>query len=336
MSPADAPGERHSAELVFQLLDKATVTQLETLNSGASTAYGPVLLGVDADGARHVLVPIGDTLPVEDRASVGVQIAARKLAEGSRPLASPYVDVHCLQPHLSRIFATLVDDLLAEIGSADASPGAICVAVLDRWRELLRATPPPKLSRQQLAGLLAELLLLERLIELAGPRALSVWTGWESDRVDFRNAGIVAEVKASTIRDRRAFTVHGLTQLVAPNDADLLLVLSRFEPTPEGRHSVPETIERILARGVPTPELTHRLGRAGWVADQHDAGLTSRFDELETCHWAVDDSFPRLVPSMIDGGVPAGVTQLQYQVTVESDPLDAASVESALAKLAGV
>ena len=178
--------------------------------------------------------------------------------------------------------------------------------------------------------------MLERLVELGGPQAINNWTGWDSDRVDFRGGSVALEVKASQIRDSRTFTVHGVKQLEAPEGSGLVLILHRVERAPEGSDSVPDVIDRLRTLGVPWPELSYRLASAGWDGSQREQAALVRFDDVEIVAWTVDDAFPRIVPDTFDAGVPPGVANVSYQVTVDTfEPLETAALQERLAALAG-
>ncbi|MGH3281041.1 MAG: PD-(D/E)XK motif protein, partial [Trebonia sp.] len=78
------------------------------------------------------------------------------------------------------------DDLLDRLHKDSATPAAVCVSILDRWRDLFNPKAGRLLSEQALVGLLAELHVLERIAGRAsGAAALRLWTGPDKARADF-------------------------------------------------------------------------------------------------------------------------------------------------------
>ena len=84
-------------------------------------------------------MPLGEGTRVEDKNSSGVSIDTTELAVDGKAVL--FIDVSCRIPHLGGVFAMLVDDMLSVIDDGTLEPGPACAAALDRWRELLHATP---------------------------------------------------------------------------------------------------------------------------------------------------------------------------------------------------
>src|SRR5262245_32006529 len=65
---------------------------------------GPVLIGIDVEARRHLLVPLSTSTPSRsDRQSRGVHAEVRTLLEGDARRV--FLDVVCLLPHLENLFA---------------------------------------------------------------------------------------------------------------------------------------------------------------------------------------------------------------------------------------
>ena len=90
-----------------------------------------------------------------------------------------YIDVACEEADLRDLFAIFCDDLLDRLEEDPAAPAAVCVSVLDRWRDLFNPEAGRLLGEQALVGLLAELHVLERVADRAQGSALRLvdWTG---------------------------------------------------------------------------------------------------------------------------------------------------------------
>lgn len=179
-------------------------------------------------------------------------------------------------------------------------------------------------------GLLAELLLLERAVRAGNASALQSWTGWESSRIDFRAAGVAVEVKASLTREHRTFIVDGLQQLEPPPGAQLTVALFRFEATPDGTECLPDVLARLVVAGVPRAELMRRVASRGW-GDQDEY---ERFAVTEVVSWPVDERFPRVTSASFGDGVPVGVSEVTYRLTLDGlEPMSPASLEATLSGL---
>jgi hypothetical protein len=225
---------------------------------------------------------------------------------------------------LSRLFSSVVDEVLSALSAAGGeTPSGTCQQVLERWRELLGPGRSELLSKERLLGLMAELLLLRRIACRSPAAALNSWRGWESDRFDFETTGLAAEVKASSAREGRSVTIHGVTQLEPPEGATLYLNFVRLEPTQQaGGTSVPDLVRALIQSGVNSAELFRRLGLVGYRASDEEAYRT-RFNATECSLFRVDDSFPRIVRSSFVGGrLPERVATVRYRVDLADYPIE--------------
>src|SRR5437660_1263868 len=88
--------------------------------AGVDTPSGPVLIGMDVQGQRHLLAPVpSGALVAEDRRSAGVHVVRRQLVDRDR---TDYVDVVCLKPHSNELFSVLVTEILADLSPDGARP----------------------------------------------------------------------------------------------------------------------------------------------------------------------------------------------------------------------
>lgn len=310
-------------ELDFQLLAERTLPKgpaLNVLDLAVSVDDGPVALGVDGSACRHILVPIqGDADEAEDREAAGVQLLVRDL-EGRG--TQRYLDLYCTDTRFNRMFARLADDLVAELESAGGDASRTCRAVLSRWREMFRSAPASGLSRVEVIGLLAELQWLERLAKEDPTAAMDVWTGWSSDRIDFRGSGAALEVKATTQREGFSIRIHGIRQLDPPTEARLFLAAVRYEETasPSG-DTLASVVGRLSDTGVDSVELLRRLAQIGYRAGIGGRHERARFEEIEHRLYEVDEFFPRISASnLTDGRLPDRVTDVEYSIELSGQP----------------
>ena len=175
----------------------------------------------------------------------------------------------------------------------------------ERWRHLLGNALVDKHGYD----VLAELLALEMLV-IEG--AAYEWSGPFGGVVDIRTPATDYEVKSTISRYGSVINISGQFQLAASSGKPLQLIHFRFEPVDEGL-SIDLVCDRLVALGIDVAALEGALQRLGM-----EAGCSARketYNVLEALSYAVDDSFPRIMPASFIGGVlPAGVVHLEYSV----------------------
>lgn len=284
----------------------------------------PMLAALDSDGRRHLLVPLPDSSgDVEDSRSAGVNLSTRTLDRpGGR---QRYADLVCLRTDLAGVFAGLSADVCtAVIGSP--APGLVVAQKLSAWRELFEA-PQQAWSTGRVAGLFAELLVLRSLLELDSS-ATDAWRGPLGEAQDFRSGGHALEIKATLSPETRMVSVHGWDQLEAPVGGDLQLGWFRLRPDEHGQ-TVTELVDECLARASAPGDIHTRLDRLA-VPPLDSGALLLRLRHVEERWFAVDDSFPAIIPARFTTGhVPTGVISVDYRVdldTVPPMPVDRAAI----------
>ena len=291
-----ADDSRHAFDLL--LGSDRTLGTIRVRETHVETSAGPVLHGMDTDGGIRLLVPVDSKLEaLEDRASAGVQVHARRLIDSGT--ARWFMDVSCLKPHLEELFCVVADEILADLASsAGRRSGAIVLDVLERWRELLERPRSSLLGPEQIVGLLAELL---ELAELAGfdPRAsLNSWRGPLGHRVDFQAGAEMIEIKGSTVRERREAEIHGLLQLDVPTGGRATLIHRVMEPAGHSDDTVTAVVDRLLEIGVERRGLYSRLAEAGVSPEDIVKYRSLGFTTLSCDAYDVDEHFPRIVPTI--------------------------------------
>ncbi len=310
----------------------ATPGNVRTHATGRSTAAGEILVAVDEDGARAVLFPGGAEDAFAPDSSTNVHLGRRTLrwkdGEGD------FVAVTCRVDRLKPVFSTLAEDML-EAASEAAEPGAVLRRVLDEWRDLLSAEPARLLPRHRVVGLVAELLTLHEVLRHDPDRDIDVWTGPGEALHDLRKGDRALEVKGSLVREGLYVEIHGLRQLEPPTGGELHLVLWRLEEDATGDITVADAVKTILELGVNRHDFLELLGRVGYdVADEAEYAKR-RFRCVERRIYAVDETFPRIVPSsLVEGDAPPGVLLVRYTVDLTGASPPALSSEDADATLA--
>lgn len=261
-------------------------------------------------GKFAVLVPLLGDETFADQPGGGAIRLARTVVEGA-----PYAAVTCADPDLNDVFIIFVRDLVQRLPAAGPSAGAL-IEHVDHWRELFaEARVSGLLSLPQVAGLLAELVTLERIVTRDPERRLAVWSGPSKSQHDFRTTSRALEVKASLAREGHRTSVSSVEQLNAPAGASLHLSLFKYQVAPDG-DSLPKAVRRIKALGVDSHEFEKLLLTAGYRSGFEDVYGAYSLETLAEHTFDVRDvAFPKIVPdSFVGAHVPHGVEQLSYVI----------------------
>ena len=285
---------------------------VSTMATEVSTGYGKVRFAVGGSGEPRLLVPCapGSRLPPIAARNLEVRLAKWEL-EGQDLL---YVDLTCLGQNLESVFAQLTNEILKRVQSG-ASPVDAVVGGIRDFRDLLKE-PNVGASNEVIAGLLGELLVLQRLCAVRAD-AIKSWTGPESHRHDFRRGNNALEVKTSLRSDRRIVTIHGIDQLSAPSGGTLVLFHVRMERSDAGELSVARLVSDLMAFGVDESSLRTALCAAG-CSDHTSPEWNHVSFHLEGVQaYRVHESFPAITRSLFRNRVPSGLLGVTYEVNLD-------------------
>lgn len=312
MSPE--PGSVRSA-IVDALLripscdDGSLVAATDTeIPAGRSTLQ----LGRSSAGELVALIEAEpETVAIPSRA--GLSLTVQQLR--ARPDASPtmFLVLTCHRDHLEATFLDLVGTMAQQFIERPNSAAESMVRQYLRWRELFADLPRPRLSRAQVAGVLAELLALRDLVGSVDD-PIDAWQGPMGARHDFLSGRAGLEIKAVTGTTIEHVTIHGVEQLVAPSNGSLHLAVYRLEPS-AGKLSIDSVFRDLGDSGLDPLELREKLQMVGVEPGSEPAAMEWQLAEQRL--FVVDDGFPRITPdSFIGGGVPPGVTGLNYSISL--------------------
>lgn len=287
--------------------------QITTRPAQADTGLGPVLIGVDRGGKRHLLVPIDDEARSSDRISRGITLGARDLVVDDR--VQRYADLACDIPRLGQVFERLVDDLVDRLhGASSAMP--IVEKVLEEWRSLIQKALAD-ISQDAVIGIVGELELLRELTQRTG-QAIKAWSGPSGSVHDFVNDGSAIEVKATASVDGAVVRVSNLDQLDPSTVSDLHLCVVHLRESSDGP-SIDERVEDLVEAGVPGVELEYRLGLLGYVRGMSDA-IATRYEVRSLRWWSVGHDFPGLRSSDVDPERLRAITRVSYDLMLAGAP----------------
>ncbi|MFE6406557.1 PD-(D/E)XK motif protein [Streptomyces sp. NPDC057837] len=311
---------RELLEGLWDRLDRQASMEAErvmiTTALEVGTAHGALRLGRDADGLRHLLVPIGpDDRVDDDLRSVGVHLTTRTLSSDDE-LPVRYADIACRRRDLAGTFAGLVADLTGLIAVTPDRAPSLIVRTLHAWRLLLGSN---RWTIPRLAGLFAELVVLENLL-VVNPHSVRAWLGPLGCPQDFRGTHHALEVKGTVAAEGRIVHIHGADELEAPENGTLALAWLRItESTAPGARSIPEILAACREKTDDLSALETRL--AALVLPEGDEGPVgrTRFLPTEDRWYEVAGDFPRVVPrNFLSRAVPTGVHALEYQIDLDA------------------
>jgi hypothetical protein len=292
-------------------------------------------LTIDHQGHRHLLIPApSSTRLIEDRRSSGVHLLSAEW--GDEDIHRRFVDVVCLKPHLNGLFDLIIYEVLAEIDQSAAQADRVCLAVLNRWRELLAQDTLQIPQRSEIIGLFGELSVLRRFAQV-NPNSLPAWTGPDGGRFDFFADSYAVEVKTTLRRQGIQLTIHGHDQLDPPADVKLYIGVLLIEETPAAGENLSMQVEALIASGVNRAELYRKLARIGFTPDVLEVLSNQRFTVNEFRLYAVRDDFPSITTrSFVGGRLPRGVTALNYTIDLSVPPPHPLNEADTLATIAAL
>lgn len=285
------------------------------------TAHGPLAVGVDHDGHRHLLVPIHSHSKVRSGLDGPVLVLRRRALEDEHTYRV-HADLSCLRGDLGDLFTGLCADVLAHVPERSERPVKALYKVIDRWKALFRTQGLP-LRGERLTGLFAELTVLNRLLA-TDPRAHRLWRGPEGYRHDFASGSRAVEVKASTATEGRRVRVHGLDQLEAPDGdgGELLLVwirLHRLTTGATGTRFV-DLVNETFRLADDEHRVLELLALAGYLVGDAPLYEDVRFAVAEERWYRVGPGFPGLTGrALADAGVPVSVLDVEYTIDLSGD-----------------
>lgn len=272
-----------------------------------TTDQRPIRICVDRAGNRTLTVATTeDDQPELTSVDGALRTAVRELRFTST--GGEHLSIECTTSELFDVFTELSSELVETLSNSER-PACAAVEQLGRWRELLRTRSLPNLSLQQELGLFGELWVLSALVESASVNA-DMWTGPHHDSHDFDFGTKWAEVK-TVGSGRTTFTVHGLEQLDTSDGRSGHLVVLEVSESVEGV-TIAEIVDALeLALG--PDALVEKLALCRWNRNHPDRRWL-----VDACLVADATEIPRLIPASLSSGVPAGISNVTYEVDVDS------------------
>jgi hypothetical protein len=299
----------------------------ETIEALGAKLFAPdlserVFAAVDRQSRRHVLIKLtGEEADIRDTQSRGLSVETRALVT-SNSISSRYADIVCLDSSGHELFDLLAKEIAQKVGNEQQPASDAVQRVISKWRRFWNSAPRRMLNGDQIAGLFAELWCLRYwLLPFMSPStAISAWMGPLGFRHDFQFRHNALEVKATSARDLISHRINGIDQLLPPATGNLFFLSVVLAPEPNGTESLPNMVESLTnylsGNNEAMSEFLSRLGQTGYQAvDAEEYGLV-RYRVIDIAIYPVDDAFPRIVPATFGGTAPAGVTRIEYDVSL--------------------
>lgn len=286
--------------------------EIPTIPTDASTIAGPIRLAVGADGEPRLLLPLTrHETPGSVEAGNGLSISVSSFSYRGTPVR--FLDLTCVSPDLEPVFKEVADEILARIGSGEGCVDAVRSTIVD-FRALLIRAPAKDVNTGRLAGLVAELVVVNRLLDRS-PSAWRVWRGPEGDRHDFRTGNTSLEVKASLRPASVVVTINGLGQLEAPTGGTLHLLHVVLEPVAGGILGVAGLARNAVSKADDPGRIGALLAEAGCRDPEAEEWNRKSFRLESEQLYEIRPGFPRLTHTMLkDRTLPHGVHDVTYAI----------------------
>lgn len=279
--------------------------------SGVEADAGPVRFALGSRGEGRLLLPIARSERVPRIPETPtLRIVDEIYSFGSESWR--FLDLTCLAPELDGVFGEVADEIVRRIAGGGGALKA-CVSTLGEFRMLL-VPRQSKIRKQEIIGLIGELLLLEELLEIDGD-ACSLWRGPLGERHDFRAGRLAIEVKTSSRAGNEMMRVTSIDQLLEPSEGELCVFRYTLEESSSGALGVGSLFGRLSGKAGDPMDLRNLLARLDCPDPRSEDWNSCLFDLEDRRAYRVTGSFPRLVPgSLVAGGLPAGVGAVGYDV----------------------
>ncbi|MDR6278544.1 hypothetical protein JOF49_001883 [Corynebacterium suicordis] len=263
---------------------------------------------------------IGLVIPVDERVYSNLRNDTRSKAIQIIRLRSdgkPTIRLALHSLKFSSIFYIFVDEYMHDVVSSGSIEADHVFLMLHKWRQLFEKNFPTerRLSPEEQMGLLCELEVLLKLVELNGPAALEYWVGPNRSPHDFELDSKSLECKATGSSNELRIKIHGAKQLERLSEKALLLVVRRYRLDPSGTFSLPIAFD-LLQQRLPShiDRLIEKFQDLEYPIPDGFSSEFLNFTPLEAFEFEVVEDFPRVKGANID----SRIKQLSYVLELSS------------------
>ena len=200
-------------------------------------------------------------------------------------------------------------------------PYSVILRRLSRWQAFLRRRRPDLLTREEIKGLIGELLLLEEKVSrvFGWQQAVSFWKGPEGAPQDFLIHDSVIEVKCQTGGSKPTIKISSAEQLTfqVPKGHLAVYTIATAAASDSMSFSLNELIARIQDRLESESSETcdmfdELLSLTGYIPrEEYD---DPRYKKIELMCYEIRNGFPRILISEIA----SGIESISYSIKLEA------------------
>lgn len=204
------------------------------------------------------------------------------------------------------IFIRVMQDLIDAID--DISKEKCVVAIkntLQKWSIFFRFEKNYILSENAQLGLYGELIILEKMIQLKGAKALGCWTGYNAEAHDFYFGNDAVEVKSSSAKGPECVKINNEYQLDESDViGDLYLIYLSLKKSIVDGEKLPDIIGRIMLNlDISQRErFSDSLLKIGYIVSMPEL-YNYHFRLRDESCFIVKDKFPRITSKTIEKGI---------------------------------
>jgi hypothetical protein len=319
-----------------KVMDSSLWTQLEntrpkdqslTVRLAFPELSDRVFAGINSNGGRHFLIKLSESEDIlNDTQSRGLTVVSKTLqirdnVQGAS--TAKYLDIACRENGGHDAFDLIGREIARSLALGKDSSAQSVREVLFRWRHFWGPDSKDNLSREELLGLFAEVWFLQEwLLPLKGTvEAVSAWQGPYAHRHDFEWNGISVEIKATTSVRGRIHKIHGVDQLLPPENGKLALFSLRLREEQGASNTLPRVIvscrEKLASNSEALTIFDAALSQAGYSPLHDEEYEKIRLRVVDGFLFSVKENFPRITSERFNKGVPAGVGMVEYEVNLD-------------------
>jgi len=282
----------------------------------------PVYIASDSNGVRYLLIKAGsgsrlDLSSVRTRA---LEVRIESLSVSDLP-AETFLILACPDPAFHSLFDTLLADAILAVTRSPEEAVDVVVQTVERWKRFCTIAPAT-MSEEGVLGLLGELWFLRHWVTKLTRQNLLAWKGPLEGTHDFQWSNVSVEVKTSAShRHPLRHRIAGLEQLEPPSSGDLYLFSLHLLEDDLAGNSLMELIRLLRGDLSSAPELRdlldERIIAAGYGPTADDKAVRCYRVQSEQLY-RVDEAFPKLVRSSFPSGLPPGVVNVTYEVSIDA------------------
>ncbi len=235
--------------------------------------------------------------------------------KGTSSATGYFLQVSSKDDQLESVFLDLVENVCSRVRNGEGSHTALASAI-DEFRDLLSRSRQ-LVDRSRIVGLMGELLFLNTALD-SNSKAATFWTGPGGGRRDFLFPEAAVEIKTTEQSTGRNVVIHSLAQLATDDADELFLMFYRLEENPGKGMAVSDLVQAIRAKLDSAEFFDKKLEEVGYNGSSSESWNAFRWSLLEAAPYRVADGFPRITPATFPKGPPAGVSQVTYQLDLDT------------------